>query len=144
MSDLPTDYTFNNNKYNIKITHGYAHKTLGPKFHVNLTNLFEESNMDELLARMFLNDDLALKLWWSYVEGHENNYDDAIDLLTSSSLQQFKDAWWSAVADFFDPLRRDLLRQFLAEAPRIIKGRITEALQAEKSTSSSLSLQPEG
>lgn len=141
--DSPTDYTFNNHKYNIEITHGYAHKVLGPEYNIHLTNLFEENNMDELLARMFLNDELALKLWWGYVGKKEKEYDEAIDLLTSASLQQFKDAWWAAVAGFFnDHLRQDLLRQFLTEAPKLIKRRITEALQDQKSEPSSSNSSP--
>lgn len=123
-----TTFVFNDHKYDLKITYGLATRSL-VEFDVHLTSLFEGENMENLLMRMFLNDDLALKLWWSYVKDYNSNYNDAVDLLTPEIVQDFKDKWWTAVASFFDPLRRDLLRSTLAEAPKLIRKRMKDAMK---------------
>ena len=145
MTKDPTIFTFDGHDYDLKILYGFAITTLKKQFDVHLTSLFEDNNIDDLLIRMYMSDDLALKLWWFYVKEHQSDEDSAMAKLTSEIIQNFKDTWWVAVADFFDPLRRDILRQVLAEAPKALRKTMQKAmlgLTEETSTDTSSSSEP--
>lgn len=130
----PTIYTFQNHEYDLKITYGFAIKTLKADFGIDLTNILADEVLDKVLNQMFLNDDLPLRLWTYYVSKHlgEQGVDDALDDLTPTSLQQFKDTWWAAVRLFIGPLRGEILSQILKEAPTLFKKNIGQRL-AEQS-----------
>lgn len=129
-SKSPTVYTFQNHAYDLKITYGFALKTLLPKFGIDLTNLLAEDVLDKMLNQMFLNDDLPLKLWQHYISEHlgDDGVDQALDELTPASLQQFKDTFWEAVKVFIGPLRAQILDQILKEAPNLFKKNINQSL----------------
>lgn len=126
----PTIYVFQNKEYDLKITYGFAIKTLLPKFGIDLTNLLAEDVLDKMLNQMFLNDDLPLRLWRYYVEQHlgADGIDEALDDLTPANLQQFKDVWWNSVKAFIGPLRSQILDQILKEAPNLFKKTISQSL----------------
>lgn len=138
---LKTTYTFQGHEYDLKITMGHAIRVLQPKFGIDLNNILDDEVLDPLLQKMFLNDSLALDLWWYHVSQHlgdsETAYDSAIDVLTPENLQSFKDAWWNAVVLFIRPLRGDILKSILKEAPKLVKSSIERRLTETLSNSGS-------
>ena len=125
-----TIYTFQNHEYDLKITYGFAIKTLKTDFGIDLTNLLADEVLDKVLNQMFLNDDLPLRLWRYYVSKHlgESGVDEALNDLTPANLQQFKDVWWNSVRLFIGPLRGEILSQILKEAPNLFKKNISQSL----------------
>jgi len=135
-------YEFRGKKYDLRMTYGYVIKTL-PEFGINLTSLFEENNLDSLMFSMLVNDDMALKLWWSHIKkdypGDEGaEYDKVIEDLKSNEIHEFKEAWWGAVYDFFDPLRKEMLMELLAVAEKLIRNQILSVIKTLGDGSSNL------
>ena len=136
-------FQIKNKEYPIVLNMWVAAKVYPEKFDIELTSMFEGNNLDDLLQRMFLGDELALKLL-EYYTSDDSDFEDILRTITTSELKQFKDAWWDAVMDFFDPLRREFLRDLLAQAPKAIKAQLKKSVnQLLDSGSSSLQPSPE-
>jgi hypothetical protein len=52
-----------------------------------------------------------------------------IDDLKPSEIHEFKEAWWGAVYDFFDPLRKEMLMELLAVAEKLIRKQILSVVK---------------
>ena len=129
-------FKIGNKEYPIKILMKDAATLYPERFDIKLTSMFEGENLDNLLTRMFLGDDLALSLMTYYVEA-DLTYDQLLEVVTTSDVKNFKDAWWLALQDFFDPLRREFLKDLLAQAPGVIKKRLKESVQMLSNSGSS-------
>lgn len=132
-------FTINNKEYPIEITMKDALKTYPNEFGIKLTTLFEEDNLNELMTRMFLGDELAIQLLTHYTKS-SLSYDELIEVLTPANVKEFKDKWWEALMDFFDHPRNEFLKDILAVTPAALKERLNEAvlLMSKPSSTSSL------
>lgn len=117
-----------NKEYPIKILMKDAATVYPERFDIKLLSMFEGENLDTLMTRMFMGDDLALTLMTYYVET-DLTYDQLLDIVTTQDVKQFKDAWWLALQDFFDPLRREFLKDLLAEIQGVLKKKLKESVR---------------
>lgn len=120
-------FKLNNKEYDIEITYWDASTIYRKQFKVDLIALFEGSNLDDLLSRMYLGDELALQLMEHYTKD-DSRWEDTLKTLRPIDVKHFKDAWWAALMGFYDQLRSDFLKDILKKAPRLIKAQISTLL----------------
>ena len=120
-------FKLNNKEYDIEITYWDASTIYRKQFKVDLIALFEGSNLDDLLSRMYLGDELALQLMEHYTKD-DSRWEDTLKTLKPIDVKHFKDAWWAALMGFYDQLRSDFLKDILKKAPRLIKAQISTLL----------------
>lgn len=120
-------FKLNNKEYDIEITYWDASTIYRKQFKVDLIALFEGSNLDDLLSRMYLGDELALQLMEHYTKD-DCRWEETLKTLKPIDVKHFKDAWWAALMGFYDQLRSDFLKDILKKAPRLIKAQISTLL----------------
>lgn len=123
-----TSFKIGNKEYSLEITYWKAVKEFPKQFNINIVALFEDNNLDSLLQRMYLGDELALDLIRYYTDGIDD-FDTILKDLTQAEIKKFKDAWWECLLNFFDPLRRDTLKDILQQAPKLIKDQVGSQLK---------------
>jgi hypothetical protein len=128
-------FKLNSKEYDISITYWDAVTVYKKRFNIDLVALFEESNLDTLLARMYLSDSLALELMEYYTKD-DQPWEETLKNLRPIDVKHFKDAWWETLLSFFDPLRSDFLREVLKKAPKLIKEQMATSLSTSGSSNS--------
>lgn len=135
-------YRYANHDYDLSINYGFAIKTLAPDFGVDLTKILQDDTLQRLFNDLYLNDDLAIKLWIYYLDKHlgEGEAFKLLDNLTSSELTAFKDAFWSAIEVFMGPLRSPILKEAKKGLIKAIKDNaeklVTSAISSSNSSES--------
>lgn len=131
-------YTFKNKELELHITIGKAF-FLKTEFGINLLNLFEEGNMENLLATLALNDEKVIDIWWYHLEKEGfTDRAECIDSLTRDNLTEFKNAFWNSIVNFSDPTARETLVNVKKRLPELLKLQVDNSInQALKSLNES-------
>lgn len=113
------DPTFKYNGITIPVSFGYKEVTKDFKeMGLNLLQLFSDQGV---MASIFINDELMLKIWFYYVKNHAATMDEAIETLTPQQMHAFKEAFWQAVVNFTVPQMRPTLVEMKKELDSALK-----------------------
>lgn len=130
-------FTVNKREYEIKLTYGLAITTLPDKFDIRLAKMFvnEEEALD-CMRRLILDDELLLQLMHFFMD-EDITWDRLLDAVTPDTLDDFREAFWTACAVFSGPLKKGIMEQMWRGLKKEIKTMDFESLISEDSPSPS-------
>jgi hypothetical protein len=113
MSKVICKFSFNGKQYPIVIKWTTAFSVLPEKFDIEILKLFVDDQLTQQTAsRLLVDDELALRLFWYYLEPQvEFNWDKFLELLDEEpeAVENFREAFWSAVVNFSSPQKKGIL-----------------------------------
>lgn len=133
MATVHPKFQYNGQSFEIKINYGYAVTTLREKYGIDLISTFENNNLEQLVMKLSLDDEIPLKLLLDRVKPgldptNDTEYNNALEPIDGECMQGFKSALMDAIELFFDPTRRSILRELRKELPKLIQKEMKEAL----------------
>lgn len=103
---------------------------------VDVLSILDENNT--VIQTIMLNNKVMVKVWYYYVHLETaDDFETALEYLTSEDLERFKDKFWEAVVLFSPPLVRGQLQEIWREAKKQLRS------QGRKSMNTSSDSLPE-
>jgi len=145
MSKNIAKFTFSGKAYPIAITWSLAHNTLPDKFNIEILKLFvDETTTQKTINQLLMDDDLALRLCWFFLEPQVSyDWDKFLALLDeeTEAIDNFREVFWGAVVNFSSPQKKGVL----ADMWKIMKRELKQLnLDTPVSSTSSTESNPEG
>jgi hypothetical protein len=144
MSKVISKFTFHEKAYPIVITWSSAYNSLPEKFGIEILKLFvDEQLTQQTTHRLLVDDDLALRLCWSFIEPQVSyDWDKFLELLDEEpeAIENFREAFWSAVINFSSPQKKGVLLEIWKMLKRELK---QLSLDTDKSLKSPSEQNPE-
>lgn len=113
MSKVISKFSFSDKTYPIVITWSLAYNTLPEKFNIEILKLFVDEQLTQITTnRILVDDDLALRLCWFFLEPQVSyDWDKFLELLDQEpeAIENFRETFWSAVVNFSSPQKKGVL-----------------------------------
>lgn len=141
MSKNIAKFTFGGKTYPIAITWSLAHSTLPEKFNIEILKLFvDETTTQRTINNLLMDDDLALRLCWFFIEPQISyDWDRFLSLLDeeTEAVDNFREVFWGAVINFSSPQKRGVLEDMWKIMKRELKQLNLDSLQSSTSSTES-------
>ena len=141
MSKNIAKFTFSGKTYPIAITWSLAHATLPEKFNIEILKLFvDEATTQRTINNLLMDDDLALRLCWFFIEPQISyDWDKFLSLLDeeTEAIDNFREVFWGAVINFSSPQKRGVLGDMWKIMKRELKQLNLDSLQSSTSSTES-------
>jgi hypothetical protein len=125
MSKTVSKFSFNEKSYPIVITWSLAYNTLPEKFNIEILKLFVDEQLTQATThRILVDDDLALRLCWFFLESQVTyDWDKFLELLDSEpeAIENFRETFWSAIVNFSSPQKKGVLLEIWKVLKREMK-----------------------
>ena len=125
MSKNIAKFTFGGKSYPIAITWSLAYNTLPEKFNIELLKLFvDEATTQKTISNLLMDDDLALRLCWFFVEPLVSyDWDKFLVMLDeeTEAVDNFREVFWGAVVNFSSPQKKGVLEDMWKIMKRELK-----------------------
>jgi hypothetical protein len=125
MSKTVSKFSFNEKSYPIVITWSLAYNTLPEKFNIEILKLFVDEQLTQSTTnRILVDDDLALRLCWFFLESQVTyDWDKFLELLDSEpeAIENFRETFWSAIVNFSSPQKKGVLLEIWKVLKREMK-----------------------
>jgi hypothetical protein len=144
MSKVISKFTFGDKTYPIIVTWSLAYNTLPEKFNIEILKLFVDEQLTQATThRILVDDDLALRLCWFFLEPQVSyDWDKFLELLDQEpeAVENFRESFWSAVVNFSSPQKKGVL----IEMWKLLKRELRQlSLDMDKSLKSPSEQNPE-
>ena len=118
-------FTFSGKTYPVSINWSLAHATLPEKFNIEILKLFvDETTTQKTINNLLLDDDLALRLCWFFIEPQISyDWEKFLSLLDeeTEAVDNFREVFWGAVINFSSPQKRGFLEDMWKIMKRELK-----------------------
>lgn len=132
---MATTFTLDKQKHTINITYGFAVVKLREEYNLDIINLFEENNLEQLVMKVTLNDDLCLRLIAHFSDNdvdpikESKAYEAFLDKITPEVMEEFRQALWVELDRFFGPTKSSILKAVRFELPKVLKKQMVKMLE---------------
>jgi hypothetical protein len=141
MSKNIAKFTFNQKSYPIQITWSLAYNVLPDKFEIEILKLFVDDTQTQKTAMgLLVNDELALKLCWFFLEPQVSyDFDKFLELLDEEpeAIDNFREVLWGAIVNFSSPQKKGVLQDMWKMLKRDLKQLNLESTPSSTSSTES-------
>ena len=134
-------FTFGGKQYPITITWSSAYNVLPEKFDIEILKLFvNEEQTQKIAMNLLVDDDLALRLCWFYLEPQvQYDWDKFLELLDEEpeAIEHFRETFWAAIVNFTSPQKKGVLLDLWKMLKREMKQLSLESQTSSKSSTES-------
>lgn len=131
---MTTKFKVAKEEYSITINWYNAVHTLPEKFNLEITELLvDDDSTNNTLRRLLVDDKAIIYMMWHYMEDSASmSFEDFLQVVKTSEVNAFREAFWAEVANFSGPLKENLLYQVWKDSKKYLK---KEALDSSASES---------